>query len=114
MCLSGPPGRHGLALAAVAQNGRALRFASPSLRADKKAVLDALAQKGWVLEEASAELRADTEVVLAVVAQNGGALQFESANLENGGFKAFLESLLSAYTVPVHVFLATVLFDSTP
>ena len=68
-------------LAAVAQNGYALRYASVELRADREVVLAAVAQDGDALQFASVELRADREVVLAAVAQYGDALQFASVEL---------------------------------
>ena len=69
------------ALAAVAQDGRALRFASAELRADKEVVLVAVAQNGRALQVASAGLRGDKEVVLVAVAQNGRALEYASDGL---------------------------------
>jgi hypothetical protein len=68
-------------LAAMAQNGYALRYASAELRADREVVLAAMAQHGYALEYASAELRADREVVLAAVAQHGYALRSASVEL---------------------------------
>jgi len=68
--------------AAVAQDGRALEYASPELKADKEVVLAAVAQDGFALEYASEELKADKEVVLAAVAQEWGALEYASAELK--------------------------------
>ena len=51
-------------MAAVAQNGRALRFASDGLRADRDVVIVAVAQNGRALEYASAGLRVDPDVVI--------------------------------------------------
>eukprot|EP01049_Picozoa_sp_SAG25_P005687 SAG25_NODE_396_length_8539_cov_5.889336_3_plen_1378_part_01 len=68
-----------LVLAAVAQDGGALRYASAELQADREFMLTAVAQNGYALEYASAELRADREVVLAAVAQNGEALQYATS-----------------------------------
>jgi hypothetical protein len=69
------------ALAAVAQNGRALEFASAGLRADKEVVMAAVARNGLALRYASAPLRGDKEVVMGAVAQDGWALFFASDEL---------------------------------
>ena len=68
-------------LAAVQQYGRALEHASKNLRADREIVLAAVRQYGWALEYASEDLRADREVVLAAVRQNGWVLVFASDDL---------------------------------
>jgi hypothetical protein len=70
-------------LAAVTQNGYALRLASVELRANKEVVLPAVTQNGYALDFASIELRADKEVVLAAVIQDGYALLFASDELKN-------------------------------
>ena len=70
-----------MVLAAVAENGHALKHASAELRGDKEVVLAAIAKNGDVLDYASAELRADKEVVLAAVAQHGYLLDCASAEL---------------------------------
>ena len=74
--------RKEVALAAVAQEGWALRFASAGLRGDKEVVLAAVAQDGRALRFASVELTGDKEVVMAAVAQDGSALQRASPNLQ--------------------------------
>jgi hypothetical protein len=51
------------------------------VHAARDEVLAAVAQDGYALRSASAELRADREVVLAAVAQNGDALQHASVEL---------------------------------
>ncbi len=51
-------------MAAVAQNGRALRFASDGLRGDRDVVMAAVAQDGRALQYASAGLRVDPDVVI--------------------------------------------------
>ena len=56
-----------MVLAAVQQNGSALRHASEPLRADREVVLAAVQQNGQALRHASEPLRADREVVLAAV-----------------------------------------------
>ena len=48
---------------------------------DKEEVMAAVAQNGWALEYASDGLRGDKEVVMAAVAQSGGALEYASAGL---------------------------------
>ena len=54
-------------LAAVNQDGRALRFASEELQSDREVVLAAVNQHGYALKFASEEFRSDREVVLAAV-----------------------------------------------
>ena len=66
-------------LAAVAQDGLALEYASAALQADRDVVLAAVAQSGWGLQYASAALKADRDVVLAAVTQEGYALAYASA-----------------------------------
>ena len=65
-------------LAAVKQDGNALKHASLALQADKQVVLAAVAQDCDALQHASEALKADREVVLAAVAQNGDLLQHAS------------------------------------
>jgi hypothetical protein len=65
-------------LAAVKQNGLALCFASHPLLADKEVVRAAVAQDGHALNCASTPMRADKDVVLAAVKQNGLALNWAS------------------------------------
>ena len=80
-----PPDLRGcryIALAAVARNGRALRYAASDLRTDKQVVLAAVAQNGWALQYAAEGLRADKEVVLAAVAQKGWALRCAAEDLQ--------------------------------
>ena len=69
-------------LAAVQQDGYALRHASSELKADREFVLAAVQWNGYALEHASAELQADREVVLAAVQRDGGALRHASAELQ--------------------------------
>ena len=75
-------GDHDVVLAAVAQFGGALKYASAALQADHDVVLVAVAQSGEALQCASAALQADHDVVLVAVAQDGRALQFASAALQ--------------------------------
>ena len=65
-----------IVLAAVAQDGVALVYASEKLKGDKEVVLAAVRQNGDALGYASEELQIDKEVVLAAVAQNGGGRFF--------------------------------------
>jgi len=53
-----------IVLAAVSQNGYALRFASKALKNDREIVLSAVVQYGGALNIASKELQNDREVVL--------------------------------------------------
>ena len=74
-------------MAAVAQNGRALQYASDALRGDKGFMLAAMAhvryQAGGVLKHASDALKADKGFILAAAAQDGtAALFFASAELK--------------------------------
>jgi len=68
-------------LAAVTQNGRALKYASEELKGDREVVLLAVTQDGFMLYHASEELKRDREVVLAALAQHELALDFVSAEL---------------------------------
>ena len=60
-------------LAAVAQNGDALRYAPDELKDDAVVVMCAVAQDGDALRYASAALRNDDELVRAAARQYGGA-----------------------------------------
>ena len=51
------------------------------LRANRDVVLAAVANEGFVLQYASPELRADRDVVLAAATNNGYALQYASPKL---------------------------------
>ena len=70
-------------LAAVAQDGEALQYASETLKNDRAVVLAAVAQRGWALRYASETLKNDREVVLAAVKQRGSALEYASEDLKN-------------------------------
>ena len=74
--------RHGLALAAVQQDGMALKLQNKLIRRDRGIVLAAVKQNGWALRHASEER--DREVALEAVRQNGWALQFASEELRGG------------------------------
>ena len=98
---------HEVVLAAVMQNGEALKFASDRLRSDKLIVLQAIEEdarafryaaaclhanrdvmmsavhrNGLTLENAVQELKEDRELVEAAVCQNGLALRYASAALQ--------------------------------
>ena len=49
---------------AVRQDGRALKFASETLRSDKEVVMEAVQQNGNALRFASETLQSDEEVVM--------------------------------------------------
>ena len=61
-------------LAAVSQDGRALKFAFPEMQGYRDVVLAAVAQRADALEFASPELQDCRDVVLAAVTQEGAAL----------------------------------------
>ena len=103
-----------IVLTAVKNDGSALLHAAAELCADKEVVLTAVTNFGNAIMSASSELQADCEVVLAAVADTSEALAHASEDLRNGGFKAYLESLFNIYSVPVSVYLGTVLFGSSP
>jgi len=65
----------------VQRTGEALQYASQKLKADREVVLAAVQRDSRALRYASAEVRADREVVLAAVQQDGGALEFASKEL---------------------------------
>ena len=69
-------------LAAVQQNGGALRYAAEPLKADREFMLAAVQQNGSALVYAAEPLKADREIVLAAVQQNGGALQYAAEPLK--------------------------------
>ena len=77
-----------VALAAVQQDGFALRYASEALRADREVALAAAKKNGFALYHASEALRADPEVVLAAVRQSGSALVYASEALRADPFLA--------------------------
>ena len=58
-------------LAAVKQNGWALKYASDELKGDREIVLEAVKQKGYALQFASDELKGDREIVLEAVRTSG-------------------------------------------
>jgi NAD kinase len=72
-------------MAAIKQDGWALKLADEALRGDKEVVMAAVTQEddGEMLEFASDRLKDDKEVVKAAVKYNGFALEFASDRLKN-------------------------------
>eukprot|EP00931_Biecheleriopsis_adriatica_P056439 TRINITY_DN33437_c0_g1_i1.p1 TRINITY_DN33437_c0_g1~~TRINITY_DN33437_c0_g1_i1.p1 ORF type:complete len:496 (+),score=108.39 TRINITY_DN33437_c0_g1_i1:40-1488(+) len=68
-------------LKAVATNGQAFRYASSRLKTDRSVVIAAVAAKGQLLQNLSEELRSDEAVVKAAVTQDGMSLQYASESL---------------------------------
>ena len=60
----------------------------------------AVQQDGWALKHASAALKSDKEVVMVAVQQNGNALQHASEALQNN--KPFVRQLLANLTKATH------------
>tara|TARA_B110001450_G_scaffold161313_1_gene150349 strand:+ start:3869 stop:5998 length:2130 start_codon:yes stop_codon:yes gene_type:complete len=73
---------HGFVLAAVIEDGNALRYAADELKADPEIVLAAVQQNGYALRYAAEALRADPEIVTDAVTQNGGALLYADEKLK--------------------------------
>ena len=71
------------AMAAVEKDGRALRYTSEALRANREVVMAAIKDCGLALEYASAELRNDPEFVMSAVkaSKYGCALEYASEEL---------------------------------
>merc|ERR1712176_915028 len=67
-----------LVLAAVGQNGRALKHAAESLQNDPRVVQRAIDQNGCALEFASLALRDDVELVCSAILWKTAALSFAS------------------------------------
>ena len=104
----------GAVLEAVKQDGRALQLVSEDLRNDKEVVLAAVKQYGGALKYASENLKNDKEVVLEAVKKSGEALAYASPALRGGGLTAYVQRLLSTYTVRPDVFLGTFLCGMGP
>ena len=68
-------------VAAVTQNGDALRYAARSLRAVKSIALIAVNRDGMELKDVSGAMQNDAEVVAAAVHQNVWAIQHASSDL---------------------------------
>eukprot|EP01046_Picozoa_sp_COSAG06_P048048 COSAG06_NODE_7105_length_2632_cov_3.095934_2_plen_254_part_00 len=73
---------HQTVLAAVAQQGWALKFASSELQGSAEIVRVAVEQDGHALRHASAEMRGSADIVRVAVAQAGSSLQYASAELQ--------------------------------
>ena len=73
----------GIVLAAVKNNGFALLYASKELKNNKEFVLFAVITNGCALLYASEEFKNNKEVVLAAVANDGTALKYASEELKN-------------------------------
>lgn len=72
-----------IALAALAQNGHALYYASDNLKNDRDFILSAVTQSGSALIYASDALKDNEEVVQAAVRNDGSALKFISDALQD-------------------------------
>ncbi|KAG2373787.1 hypothetical protein C9374_011876 [Naegleria lovaniensis] len=72
-----------IVLQAVTNNGRALEFASPTLRDDATIVLAAVSNNGLALKFASDRLRNDFDIVKTAILKNGFALEYASEELQN-------------------------------
>ena len=70
-------------MAAVCQNGLALRWASNRLREDRRIVIAAVQNDSAALDEAMPDLAGDKEVVMAAVGNCGRALQYASDELQS-------------------------------
>jgi hypothetical protein len=91
---------------AVKQGGDALQFASKDLRANPVIVTEAVKQNWEALMLASKDLRANPVIMTIAVNQYGDALGYASKALRNGGLKSYVESALSKFNTPMHVFKA--------
>jgi hypothetical protein len=88
------PDSRAVVLAAVAEDGSALRYASERLKADREVALAAAAQDGYALRYAVAGLKADRGLVLEVVALNGLAWGATHRDRRGGGGGVFLFMVL--------------------
>ena len=70
-------------MAAVQQNGHALKHAPAALKNDKEVVMAAVQQDGYALKHASATLKNDKGVVVTAVQQNWKALKYAPIALIN-------------------------------
>jgi tetratricopeptide (TPR) repeat protein len=71
------------AVAAVKENGRALKYASEALKSDRDVVLSAFKVNEGALEYASETLKNDKEFVLGAIKVNDVALEYASEALKN-------------------------------
>jgi len=85
LALQGAPGyireNRDLVRQAVSEHSRALLFAAPALRDDRKFVLSLVACNGCALGSASEAMKGDPEVATAAVIQNEYALKYVAAHL---------------------------------
>lgn len=70
-------------MAAVSQNGLALRYASARLKNQRDIVLAAVSQVGLALYHASVALQGERDIVMAAVSQLPAALMYASTELQN-------------------------------
>ena len=71
-----------LCMAAVAQEWQALRWASEEMKGDRELCMAAVAQDGTALRWASEEMKGDRDLCMAAVAQDGEALQWASQEMK--------------------------------
>jgi hypothetical protein len=71
-----------IALAAVCQNGEAIRFVAAELTGERAIILAAVKQNGRALFYAHDRLKRDPGIVMAAVSQNGRALQYAATELQ--------------------------------
>ena len=83
-------------------NGRALRYAPPSLRHDRTVVIVALANNGSELRHASATLPSDKRIILRAASNDsvGDALHFVSNKDELLTDMGFVANLIRCYKCP--------------
>lgn len=74
-------GHRDIVRAAVSQHGGALKYASAALQSERDIVMSAVCRHGRSLEYAALCLRGDAELVLQAVRQNGLALLYAAAAL---------------------------------
>ena len=70
-------------MAAITQDGSALRYASDKLKNDREVVMAAVKKNGWAFRYASDKLKNDREVVMAAINNTGMALRYASDKLKN-------------------------------
>jgi CxxC motif-containing protein len=83
LALKNAPDNKKIALAAVKQNGKSLKYASKRLKEDIKIVSAAVSKCGLSLKYASKELQNNREIVLAAVSKYGLSLKYASKELQN-------------------------------
>ena len=78
-------------LAAVSNNGLALKYADDTLKADREVVLAAVSNDGWALQYADDALKAEREVILAAIQNNQCSYRF--AKLDESLLDSVLDKL---------------------